>query len=135
MLVFALIGVAPIFANTYVGVTQVDSEIVDSAKGMGLTGTQQLVQVEIPLALPVIMAGVRTGAINIVATVTLAAVVGFGGLGAPIISGLSRGLQRSPTGQILAIGGAVTGGVAVHRNRGWPGGHPTTGGPGGPTAS
>ncbi|MEE8602132.1 ABC transporter permease [Euzebya tangerina] len=107
VLVFALIGVAPIFANTYVGVTQVDPEIVDAAKGMGLTGTQQLFQVEIPMALPVIMAGIRTGAINIVATVTLAAIVGFGGLGLPIISGLNRGLQFSTTAQILAIGGAV----------------------------
>lgn len=107
VLVFALIGVAPIFANTYVGIRQVDPEIVDAAAGMGLTGRQQLWQVEIPLASPVMMAGVRTAAVNIVATVTLAAVVGYGGLGAPIISGLRRNLQVSPTARVLAIGGAI----------------------------
>lgn len=107
VLVFALIGVAPIFANTYIGIRQVDPEIVDAAAGMGLTGGQQLWQVEVPLATPVIMAGVRTAAVNIVATVTLASVVGFGGLGAPIVGGLRRGLQFSDTARILAIGGAV----------------------------
>lgn len=107
VLVFALVGVAPIFANAYIGVRQVDREIVDAAVGMGLTDRQVLMDVELPLASPVLMAGVRTAAVNIVATVTLAAVVGFGGLGFPIISGLSRGLQFSPTARALAIGGAV----------------------------
>lgn len=105
--VFALIGIAPIFANTYVGIRGVDRDVVDAANGMGLTGWQVLVQVELPLATPVIMAGIRTATVNIVATVTLAAVVGFGGLGAPIIAGLSRGLQFSETARALAIGGAV----------------------------
>lgn len=105
--VFALIGVAPVFANTYVGIRGVDRDVVDAAVGMGLTGRQVLLQVEVPLATPVIMAGVRTATVNIVATVTLAAVVGFGGLGAPIIAGLSRGLQFSETARALAIGGAV----------------------------
>lgn len=107
VLVFALIGVAPIFANAYIGIRQVDPEIVDAAAGMGLTGGQQLWQVEVPLASPVIMAGIRTAAVNIVATVTLAAVVSYGGLGSPIISGLSRGLQFSESARVLAIGGAI----------------------------
>ncbi len=107
VLVFALIGVAPIFANTYIGIQQVDREVVDAAAGMGLTGRQQLFQVELPLASPVIMAGVRTATVNIVATVTLASVVGFGGLGSPILSGLARGLQFSASARVLAIGGAV----------------------------
>ena len=107
VVVFALIGVAPIFANTYIGIRQVDPEVVDAAAGMGLTDRQQMLQVELPLATPVLMAGVRTGAVNIVATVTLAAVVGFGGLGLPIVTGLARGLQFSEIGRALAIGGAV----------------------------
>lgn len=107
VLVFALVGVAPIFANTYIGIGQVDAEVVDAADGMGLTGAQLLWQVELPLATPVIMAGIRTAAVNIVATVTLAAVVGFGGLGFPIIAGLNRGLQFSESARVLAIGGAV----------------------------
>ncbi len=107
VLVFALIGVAPIFANAYIGIQQVDPEVVDAAAGMGLTSRQQLFQVELPLASPVIMAGVRTGTVNIVATVTLASVVGFGGLGSPILSGLARGLQFSSGARVLAIGGAI----------------------------
>ncbi|WP_370324855.1 ABC transporter permease [Euzebya sp.] len=111
VLVFALIGVAPIFANTYIGIRQVDPEVIDAAAGMGLTSRQQLWQVEVPLATPVIMAGIRTAAVNIVATVPLAAVVGFGGLGEPIIAGLARGLQFSESARALALGGAVA--VAV----------------------
>lgn len=106
--VFAVIGIAPIFANTYVGIRGVDRDAVDAAVGMGLTDRQVLLQVEVPLATPVIMAGVRTSAVNIVATVTLAAYVGFGGLGVPIFTGLSRGLTRSEIGQMLAIGGSLT---------------------------
>ncbi|HUG85180.1 MAG TPA: ABC transporter permease [Euzebya sp.] len=106
--VFAVIGIAPIFANTYVGIRGVDRDAVDAAVGMGLTDRQVLIQVEIPLATPVILAGVRTSAVNIVATVSLAAYVGFGGLGVPIFAGLSRGLTRSETAQILAIGGSLT---------------------------
>lgn len=105
--VFALIGVAPVFANTYVGIRGVEPEVVDAAVGMGLSDRQVLLDVELPLASPVIMAGVRTAAINIVATVTLAAFVGFGGLGAPILAGLSFGLSFSEVGRALTIGGAV----------------------------
>lgn len=105
--VFAVIGIAPIFANTYVGIRGVDRDAVDAAVGMGLTDRQVLLQVEVPLATPVLLAGVRTAAVNIVATVTLAAYVGFGGLGVPIFAGLSRGLTRSETGQILALGGSL----------------------------
>ncbi len=107
VLVFGLVGVAPVFANTYIGIRQVDPEVVDAAAGMGLTDRQVLLDVELPLAAPVIMAGVRTAAVNIVATVTLAAVVGFGGLGFPIIAGLNRGLQFSETARVLAIGGSL----------------------------
>jgi osmoprotectant transport system permease protein len=74
------LAIPPILTNTYVGVRQVDPEIRDAAAGMGLTGAQILRQVEVPMALPVIMAGVRTSAVQVVATATLAAVVGLGGL-------------------------------------------------------
>lgn len=107
VLVFALIGIAPIFANAYIGIRGVDPDIVDAARGMGLTSRQVLLTVELPLATPVVMAGIRTAAVNIVATVTLAAVVSFGGLGLPIVSGLSRGVQFSDSARVLAIGGAV----------------------------
>lgn len=105
VVVFGLIGLAPIFTNTYVGMRGVDPDVRDAAIGMGLTGWQLLRQVELPLASPVIMAGIRTATVNIVATVTLAALVGFGGLGRPILTGLALG--RSSAARALVIGGAV----------------------------
>lgn len=107
IVVFALIGIAPIFVNTYVGVRTVDADVRDAASGMGLTGWQQLARVEVPLASPVIMAGIRTAAVNIVATVTLAALVGFDGLGRPIVNGLALGPQISASARALVIGGAL----------------------------
>lgn len=104
--VFALIGLAPIFTNAYVGVRNVDPEIRDAARGMGLGGWQLLTRVELPLAIPVVMAGVRTSAVNVVATVPLAAVVGLdNNLGRPIISGLAQG--ESAGARALVLGGAA----------------------------
>lgn len=107
VVVFALIGVAPIFVNAYVGIRTVDPGVRDAAAGMGFTAWQQLRQVEVPLASPVIMAGVRTAAVNIVATVTLAALVGFDGLGRPIVNGLALGPQISASARALVIAGAL----------------------------
>jgi osmoprotectant transport system permease protein len=101
------LALPPILTNTHVGIRQVDPEVLDAAAGMGLTGRQQLWQVEIPLALPVIMAGIRTAAVQVVATATLAAIVGLDGLGRPIVSGLAQNVQASPEARTLVIVGAV----------------------------
>ena len=87
-LMFAMIvlAVPPIFTNTYVGVRQVDRDIVDAARGMGMTGTQLVRRVELPLALPLIFGGIRTSAINVIATASLGPVVGVQTLGDPIIN-------------------------------------------------
>jgi osmoprotectant transport system permease protein len=85
------LGIPPIVTNTYTGMRGVDPEMREAAKGMGMTGWQLLVHVEVPLAVPLIMAGVRTAAVQVVATATLAAVVAWGGLGRYIIDGF--GLQ------------------------------------------
>lgn len=84
------LGLPPIVTNTYVGVRAVDADVRDSAEGIGLTGLQVLRQVEVPVALPLIMAGIRTSVVQIVATATLGAVFGLGGLGRPIIDGLAQ---------------------------------------------
>jgi osmoprotectant transport system permease protein len=110
-LTLVALAIPPILTNTYVGVRQVDPEVREAAAGMGLTGPQILRQVEVPMALPVIMAGVRTSAVQVVATATLAAVVGLGGLGRPIINGLAQNVQASPAARTLVIVGAVA--VAV----------------------
>lgn len=90
---FALILLAmpPIFVNAYVGVREVDDALVEAARGMGMTERTLLAQVEIPLGMPLIMAGLRTAAVAVIATATLGAVVGFGGLGRYIVDGFAQG--------------------------------------------
>ena len=105
VVVFALLGLAPIFTNAYVGVAQVPDDVRDAARGMGLTGLQVLRRVELPMALPVIMGGIRTSAVNIVATVPLAAVVAADNLGRPIVTGLSLG--RSASARTMLLVGAI----------------------------
>ncbi|MGH2838054.1 MAG: ABC transporter permease/substrate-binding protein, partial [Thermoleophilaceae bacterium] len=85
-LALVLLAVPPILTNTYVGVRQVDRDTVDAARGMGMTGTQIIRRVELPLSLPLIFGGIRTSAVNVVATATLAPLAGLSSLGDPIIN-------------------------------------------------
>ncbi len=85
-----LLAVPPMFTNTFAGVREVDRGVVEAARGMGLTGRQIVTQVEVPLALPVIVAGIRLAAVAVVATATLAALVAWGGLGRYIIDGFAQ---------------------------------------------
>jgi osmoprotectant transport system permease protein len=84
-----VLGIPPILVNTYEGVAGVDPEVRDAAQGMGMTPWQQVRKAEIPVALPLIMLGLRTGAIFMVATATIAAYIGLGGLGRFIFDGLA----------------------------------------------
>jgi osmoprotectant transport system permease protein len=84
-----VLGIPPILVNAYEGVAGVDAGLKDAARGMGLTEWQVLRKVEFPVALPLIMLGLRTSAIFIVATATIAAEIGVGGLGRYIIDGLA----------------------------------------------
>ncbi|RHW54344.1 ABC transporter permease [Lactobacillus bombicola] len=84
-----LYSLMPILRNTYVGLTNVDTNIIDSARGLGMTKIQLITKVRLPLAIPVIMAGIRLAAIYIIAWATLASYIGAGGLGDFIFSGLS----------------------------------------------
>ncbi len=88
-LALLILAIPPILTNTYVGMREVDADVRDAAKAVGLTGGEILWRVELPLATPVLMAGVRTAAIEVVATSTLAAYVSYTDLGTPIISGLN----------------------------------------------
>jgi osmoprotectant transport system permease protein len=87
-LALVILAIPPILTNTYVGMREVDADVREAAKAMGLTGGQVLRTVELPLATPFVMAGIRTAAIEVVATSTLAAYVSFSDLGTPVISGL-----------------------------------------------
>ncbi len=84
-----LLSVPPILINTVTGLNQVDARIIDSARGMGLSGRQVLTGVRLPLAAPVIFAGIRTSAVQVVAGATLATFVGGGGLGDFIVEGFA----------------------------------------------
>ncbi|GAT67645.1 ABC transporter permease [Planomonospora sphaerica] len=95
------LAVPPILVNAYEGVRGVDPELRDAAYGMGLRGRQVLFGVLVPVALPLILLGLRTAAIQVVATATVAAYVGLGGLGRYVIDGLAT--QDYPR----AVGGAV----------------------------
>ena len=90
LLVLVILGVPAVLSNTYAGVQSVDPAARDAAKGMGMTGTQVLWRVEIPNALPLIISGVRSAVLQIVATATIAAYVSLGGLGRLILDGLSQ---------------------------------------------
>jgi osmoprotectant transport system permease protein len=100
-LALLILAIPPILTNTYVGVREVDADVRDAARAMGLTGSQMLRRVELPLAIPVLMAGVRTSSIEVVATSTLAAYVSYSDLGTPIISGLNT------NNSVEAFAGAV----------------------------
>jgi osmoprotectant transport system permease protein len=95
------LAVPPILTNTYVGVKEVDADTVESARGMGMTDGEVLRQIEVPLAAPLIVTGIRTASVQVVATATLAAVVAGGGLGRFIIDGFAR--QRDD----MILGGAL----------------------------
>ena len=82
----AILGIPPILTNTFVGIKQVERSSVDAAEGMGMNVWQVITRVELPMAIPTIMGGVRTSGINIIATATIAPLVGILTLGDFIIS-------------------------------------------------
>ncbi|MBV1947219.1 ABC transporter permease [Streptomyces sp. BV129] len=93
-----LFAVPPLLTNAYVGMREVDRGVVQAARGMGMTGRQTMVRVEVPLALPMILNGVRIAAVQLVATATIAALAGGGGLGRII----TAGFNLASTPQVVA---------------------------------
>ncbi|ALS28804.1 glycine/betaine ABC transporter [Paenibacillus sp. 32O-W] len=88
-----LYSLLPIIRNTFTGIQDVDKSVIEAARGMGMTDRQILFKVELPLALSVIMAGIRTATVINVGTATLAAFIGAGGLGDFIFLGISRNID------------------------------------------
>jgi osmoprotectant transport system permease protein len=85
-----LLGIPPILLNTFTGVKEVDPGAVEASRGMGFTPLQVLGRVELPMAMPLIFAGIRTSSVQIISTTALAGLVGAGGLGVIVSSGLSN---------------------------------------------
>jgi osmoprotectant transport system permease protein len=99
----AVFAIPPLLSNAYTGLRSIDPEIKDAAKGMGLSGGQVLRRVELPLAVPYLAAGLRTAAVQVVATTTLATFVNGGGLGEIISAGFGLGI--SVGGDQIVAGG------------------------------
>jgi osmoprotectant transport system permease protein len=91
VIAMVLLAIPPILTNTYVGIQTVDSDTLEAARGMGMSEAAVLAKIELPLAAPVIVAGLRTAAVQVVATATLAAVPAGGGLGRFIVDGFAAG--------------------------------------------
>lgn len=96
-----LLAIPPILTNTYIGIKGVDADTVEAARGMGMTEREVLFRLEIPLAAPLIVAGLRLAAVQVVATATLGALVAWGGLGRYIVDGLAAG------NDVVLLGGAL----------------------------
>lgn len=97
------LAIPPMVTNGYVGMRAVGPEIRQAARGMGMTGWQVLWQVELPIALPVVMAGIRTAAVQVISTATLAAYVGLGGLGRYLIDGLATNRHTQVVGGAIVV--------------------------------
>ncbi|SFQ23925.1 ABC transporter permease [Desemzia incerta] len=96
-----LYSLMPILRNTYIGMEGVDKDLIDAAKGMGMTNKQLIFSVELPQAAPVIMAGIRLSGVYVIAWATLASYIGGGGLGDFIFNGLNLYIPE------LIIGGTI----------------------------
>lgn len=109
IIALVLLAIPPILAGTYAGVQAVDRAIVDAARGMGMSEREVLTGVELPNALPLIIGGIRSATLQIIATATIAAYVALGGLGRFIIDGLSvRDFAEMAAGSILLAVLAIT---------------------------
>jgi len=95
------LGIPPILTNSFVGMRAVAPEVREAARAMGMTGAQMLWRVELPIAAPVVLAGIRTSAVQVLSTATLAAYVGLGGLGRYLIDGLAQ------KAMVQVLGGAI----------------------------
>lgn len=100
---FVLLGIPSILAGAYSGLEAVDRRVIDAARAVGMTEWQILLRVEMPLGLPLLIGGIRAGALQIVATVVLAAYVDLGGLGTYIIKGIAISSYEAILGAAIVI--------------------------------
>jgi osmoprotectant transport system permease protein len=109
-LALVALAIPPMVTNAFVGMRDVDPQLRDAARGLGMSGLRVLTRVELPNAMPVVMAGVRTAGVQVVATATLAALVAWGGLGRFIVDGLSQRdfVQVFAGALLVAVLSAVT---------------------------
>jgi osmoprotectant transport system permease protein len=120
IIAMVLLAAPPILVNAYTGVSSVDADLVEAARGMGMSEGQLLRQVEIPIAVPAILAGVRSATVQVVATATLGAIFGFGGLGRYLVDGIAQfdsGQIFGGVALVAALALAAEGAVALLQRR------------------
>lgn len=115
LIALVLFALPPIITNAYVGVREVDRDIVEASRGMGMKGTEIFTRIELPLAMPVIFTGIRLALVQIWATATIAALVAGPGLGRIITDGFAnqRTYQVVAGAVLVALGALVLEGAAV----------------------
>jgi osmoprotectant transport system permease protein len=102
LIALVALGIPPILTSTYAGVSGADPAAIDAARGMGMTGGEVLRKVEIPIAMPLIISGIRAATLQIVSTATIAALVSLGGLGRYVVDGLKlREFPQAFAGALL----------------------------------
>ncbi|HKB28777.1 MAG TPA: ABC transporter permease [Candidatus Limnocylindrales bacterium] len=105
LLAMIILAIPPILVNAYVGVTEVDQDLVEAGRGMGFRGGQILRDVEIPVALPVILGGIRSASVQVIATTTLGAILGIGGLGRLVVDGIAQNDDGMLFGGVVLVAG------------------------------
>lgn len=105
-----VLAIPPILVNAHAGVSGVERDVVEAGRGQGMSAWQILSRIELPLAVPVIVAGIRSAAVQIIATATLGAILGFGGLGRYLVGGFAT---FSLGGDAEVVAGAVLVGALV----------------------
>ena len=100
-----LYSLLPIIKNTYIGLSSINPDMLEAAEGMGLTPAQKLKMVQLPLAMPIIMAGIRIAAVTAVGLMTIAAFIGAGGLGYMVFTGVQR------VNNYMILAGAIPSGI------------------------
>lgn len=107
IIAMVILAVPPIMINTYSGLSGVDRDVLEAGRGQGMGERQILGKVELPLAVPIIATGTRSAAIQVVATATLGAVFGFGGLGRYLVNGISQNDKGQIFGGVVLVAGLV----------------------------
>jgi osmoprotectant transport system permease protein len=103
LIAMVALAIPPILVNAYTGIDEVDRDLTEAARGMGMTEAGVLRRVELPLAVPVIAAGLGSAAVQIIATATLGAIFGFGGLGTYLTEGISQNNQGMIWGGVVLV--------------------------------
>ena len=103
LVAMVVLAVPPILVNAYTGVAEVDRDLVEAGRGMGMREREILLGIELPVALPVVLGGVRSAAVQIIATATLGAIFGSGGLGRFLVDGIAQNDDGQVFGGVLLV--------------------------------